>query len=340
MALKGISIIGGGGGASSFSELLGAPGDNVALAASLAAKQDQSGKLDAVSAVGATAGLLENVSGSAATVRALGVAAATSVPTRADVDTRFARMFTSMPAGGVGVDGDYGILTTEALRGVLISKVAGAWGLVSESFTWTQMQAIASPVTGMTVLVTTIAVGGTIGNTTVNSLFRYNGTFWRPLSGRIKLHLAANVTGVINASTYNSIFTMAPPAGLFLAGCTARWDVRLRWVSGLTANSGATAQPRINFNSTLLTSPNNNNTGHQSGTARLWSATDNFITGGGNNVAGWGNGTSTTDAIEVTTASAFNGTHTLDFGYAASAGDSTKTWGFAYSDLDLFYPTA
>lgn len=297
-----------------------------------------SAKLTALSDVGSYKGLLENTGADTVSYRPIGVSAETSIPTRADVDTRFARMFGAMPAGSVGKDGDYGLLDIPGYRCVLIKKTSGAWGMVGESFTWEQMQAIPSPSAGLTVFVTTIDLKGNVGQRNLDTLFRFNGSKWRPLSGMLVLTSDTGFTATPNASTsFNLWRSMVPPVGLLESGSQLEWNIRSRPVPDSSANSGATHQPTIRAGGTTISQPNNNTAGFYSGTAQLWCEADNVLSGGGPNQSGWGDGTSTSAGIERT-GPAFDGSRTLELGFSSNLSDSSKSWGLAYSRLVLYPP--
>lgn len=314
-------------------------GDNTTLAATTAFVQTRAtslqpldAKLTGVAAGPDTAGLWEQTAADTFAVRAIGVAADTSIPTRANVDTRFARMFSAMPAGSVGLDGDYGILDAVGLRAVLIKKTAGAWGVVSESFTFAQMLAIASPTTGSTVLVSTIDLGGGVGVRTLNALFRYDGTNWKPLYPITLVSTIATTASITNSVTaFQSCLSMTPPVSLFLPGMVVEG-----WLYSNSSGAGAaTHMAQIHAAGSLLASTSAAITTNGIAHPRLWCRAANVLrAGGGPHGAGWVH--SSGSAMEVM-ASPFDGsTVTMQFGATFSATGSDKTVVFEWINLRLY----
>lgn len=210
MALKGISVI-GASGSSSFGALSGVPADNAALAAELAAKQNQSGKLDAVSAVGASAGVIENVSGSAVAVRPFGVAAATSIPTRADVDSRFPRFSTGTPTGGVSGDITFSKDDNDFLH--TWKNTGGVWARHGISKTFAELVA----------LIPSAFAGQTIFCSTFNVPLRFNGTYWEPLNKYLLIAQSGTPTAAtVGTGAQITYATDTIPAGLVKGNCRIR----------------------------------------------------------------------------------------------------------------------
>jgi hypothetical protein len=148
--------------------------------------QPANDKLTAVAGVGASTGVILNTGATTAEVRALGVAAGTSIPTVTDVDTRFARVKTS-DFSTDGTNGDYGYRPD---LGLYQLRTAGTWAdAAAPTATGAQLYDGTYPAashTGRSRFVTTWGVW------TVNEWFTSDGTSWFP-SSRI-LHLFDDTT--------------------------------------------------------------------------------------------------------------------------------------------------
>jgi hypothetical protein len=112
----------------------------------------------------------------------------------------------------------------------------------------------------------------------------------------------------------------------------------MEYVSGATVGTGATAQPLARFNGsgTPMAAPNALTTGNYQGEATLWSEADNRITGGGFSQIAFNDGGGT--AEKVASDADFNASRELQFGYDPSVGDSSKVWGYGFTELELSYP--
>lgn len=260
--------------------------------------------------------------------RTIGVAAASSIPSRQDVDTRFARVFTGgMPDGSVGQDGDFGILNAIGYPAVLIQKTAGVWAAISESFTYSEMQAIASPVLGMTVMVTTIDWGNGI-TYPVDTLFRYDGSNWKPLYACSVFKLLADSATLTNTQTaFQAAVSLIPPTGLFMPGRHLFIEAHTKAV----LDGAPTYTPRLNAGGATLTSSFANVGTNYRGAPYLWSRNANKLIAGGG-ADGWDRTSAGNNPTEQATA--FDGaTVALEFGATFSAADSTTQ--MCFDDLIL-----
>jgi hypothetical protein len=253
-----------------------------------------------------------------------GVAAAGNVPLRSDVDTRFARMFTSLPGGGVGVDGDYGILFANGYPGVLIQRVAGTWVVLTADFTYAQMLAIASPALGMMVNVTTIDLGGDAGVVTLNVMFRYDGTRWRSVYPFTLLSTSTDTTEMSNTSTaFKPSYGIAPPLELIYPGMALRCHCQVQTLIGGTGNF----TPLIQWDGATLCSSSvgiTNTQGGMRGEPYMW-CEDNGVLISGAGALGWDEAVTTTAGGIVTAASAANGVRLLRFGGTFASGTTDRT---------------
>jgi hypothetical protein len=269
--------------------------------------------------------------------RDIGVTSASSIPDRSAADSRFLRWFTSLPDTGIGADGDIGVLFAEGYPGVYVEKVAGTWAVVDDSLTFAQMLAISSPVSGMEVDVSYVAMGGDIGNRYVNQRFRYDGTYWKPRANVLLLDaLAAPSSNVLNAAATIKLRNMAPPAGLFHPGSSIEWEA-VAYNDNLTA--GATYQSIIKDNGTAgttIASSTHTTAGKSRHRFYAYCHAVNRLTFGGVSTASGSDTFSTVADVEV--AADFNGTRTIDFcAGSLSATDSSKNFFMRLSRL-LYYP--
>jgi hypothetical protein len=301
-----------------------------------ALKQDASAKLTALAAIGSTTGAIINTGASTAEIRAIGVGAGTSLPTVTDADTRYLRWFTSLPGTGVGTNGDYGVLYASGYPAVLILKTAGTWAVVSAAVTFAQMLAISSPVTGMTVTVSSIALGGTAGTITVNAVFSYDGTYWRP---RYPLRLwgGAGANTVTNsATTFQAALSMVPPALLFTPGSELKMDL---YASPSVAGT-AGYSPQVHADSTLLCTSNafmGTGTAFTAfrGSPWLWCNTVNILSSGAA-ATGMDDFTTTiTSPSPTVMANPFNGVRTLQIGNTFDGTGTNKTSTFDRISITL-----
>lgn len=328
MTLKGFNPAAAAGGGA-WGSITGTLANQTDLQTALDGKQANSGKLTAVAGVGASGGLIENTGASSATIRAIGATNPTDIPQLSQTDTRFARMFTAMPGAGVGTDGDYGVLDAVGLRAVLIKKTAGAWGIVSESFTFAQMMGIASPSTGMTVFVTTIDYLGGVTYET-NSLWRYNGTVWRPLYRCTIYKTTADTASITNSvTTFQPCLTLTPPVGLFSLGSSLFGEIRTK----TTLNGTPTHSPQFYANGAQLIPSSANVDQHFRGNPYAWANTANILTANGGAA---GMDTTAATLSSITMGAAFNGsTVTLQAGATFSATGSDTTVVYEHIALEL-----
>jgi hypothetical protein len=292
-----------------------------------------SAKLQSLDAANTPGTFVKVVSATELGYAAEGLGSESSVPSRADVDGRFIRWFTSMPADTE--PGTYGVLFASGYPGVPIVKTGGVWGFYEHALTFAQMLAISSPVAGMRVEVSTIAMGGDLGTRNLNATFRYDGTYWKPLTPIVLDAISAATTNVLNSSTDPlKLRNCAPPAGLFHPGAMLRWE----YMSKPDALTGDTARIEIRDNGvagTVMATHGSDSAGKQHGIAALWCQTANILTGGGNTVSSVDTGSSTTTQ-DVVTGAAFDGSRTLDMCVNWVTGGSDKNMALNLSHMVLY----
>jgi len=176
--------------------------------AAINAKQASSSKLSQFSGVGSSAGAVENIDANSVAIRSFGISASTSIPTRADVDTRFPRVSDGLPGGGVGLDSDWVVLTDKPQRGTMALKVSGAWAKQDKTYTWA---ARPSAVTYS---------GEVITISDFNQDFWSNGTNWIPIGKELRFGSTTATANHTGTTTETTLATHTIPAGLVLPGCS------------------------------------------------------------------------------------------------------------------------
>lgn len=287
--------------------------------------QPLSGKLTAIADIGASTGVILNTGASTAEVRALGVAAGTSIPTVTDADTRYLRWYTALPGAGVGTNGDYGVLYASGYPAVLILKTAGAWAVVDTAMTFANMLAIGSPVSGMVVNVSTITFAGDAGTQTVNTPFRYDGSQWKPIY-EFACITAVDTAQVPNSSTgFLNLYTFGFPASMIYAGMGIEIDTWIRSSNTADADTATPVMRKHDATTTLLTMSAAATAGHVRGEYHGFGASANVIQWPGASSAGssYTGAATTVDSVASDTA---NGSNLHRIGFTGSAADSTKSW--------------
>jgi hypothetical protein len=144
-----------------------------------------------------------------AAVADTGVASGGNLPTMAQGDTRYGRIFdgsSGLPGAGVGSDGDVVILSDKPQRGSIAIKSAGAWAKGDKTYTWAARPSAAS-YPGEVITISDFGVD-----------FFSDGTNWIPVGYKLQIRKFSNnsLTGTTSQTTQQ---TITLPAGLVLAGC-------------------------------------------------------------------------------------------------------------------------
>ena len=233
------------------------------LEAAIAAKQALDATLTALAALDSTAGLLEQTGADAFTKRLLGVAASTSIPTRADADARYAA------AAHTHAQSD---VTS------LVSDLALKAPLASPALTGTPTAPTAAAATNTTQIASTAfvtaavaAVGGVSDGDKGDITVSGTGTVWTVDAAAITLAKMANLAADTIVGRANAAGTGVPQA---LTAAQVRTIINV--ASGATANdTDANLKARANH------------TGTQAVSSLAFAATDKLA---GRSTAGAGTG--------------------------------------------------
>jgi hypothetical protein len=319
----GIALVTAADAAAGQTALSLVPGTNV---------QVHSAKLAALAAIGSSTVLIRNTGAGSVDGVALGVAAGTSVPTRADADLRYPRVYTSMPATDVAQAGWRGYLIASGYPCVAIAaNGSGEWSAVDDSITFAEMLALGSPAAGWQVNVSTIDLGGDAGVTTLNAPFAYDGTRWKPRYPISLISTVADTTTITNSQTaFQSSFSIVPPVGLFYPGCNLDGNIRTK----TTLNGTPTHSPQIFAAAALLVQSGGNVGDHSHYRTNMWCRTANTLSANG---GGAGMDITTSATGVVTMASAFDGSRTLQYGATFSGTGSDTSMVYEHIHL-VMYP--